>query len=86
MPNFIARTWCAALHRSIHHPTPSPAALADAFAVTVLRLNICESDSRSKLPFGEDAARNRKDNGLANIAVICGRALDVPGFIRARDR
>jgi predicted transposase YbfD/YdcC len=27
--------------------------------------------------FGEDAARNRKDNGPANIAVICRRALDV---------
>jgi hypothetical protein len=27
--------------------------------------------------FGEDAARNRKDNGLANIAVICRSVLDV---------
>jgi len=27
--------------------------------------------------FGEDAARNRKDNGPANIAVIHRRALDV---------
>jgi predicted transposase YbfD/YdcC len=27
--------------------------------------------------FGEDAARNRKDNGPANIAVIRRRALDV---------
>jgi len=27
--------------------------------------------------FGEDAARNRKDNGPANIAVIGRRALDV---------
>jgi predicted transposase YbfD/YdcC len=27
--------------------------------------------------FGEAAARNHKDNGTANIAVICRRTLDV---------
>ena len=37
--------------------------------------------------FGEDAARNRKDNGPANIAVIRRLALDVArSSIRASDR
>jgi predicted transposase YbfD/YdcC len=34
---------------------------------------------------GEDAARQRKDNGPANIAVLRRRALDVAASIKARD-
>ena len=34
--------------------------------------------------FGEDAARNRKDNGPANIAVIRRRALDVARLDKSR--
>jgi predicted transposase YbfD/YdcC len=38
-----------------------------------------ENALRSQLDvsFGEDAARNRKDNRPGNIAVLCRRALDV---------
>jgi predicted transposase YbfD/YdcC len=36
--------------------------------------------------FGEDAARNRKDNGPANIAVIRRRALDVARLDQSRAR